>query len=1372
LMKKAKSESKPKPKDFDRLKLLQELQTHQVELEAQNEELRASREEAEQALERYSELYDFAPVGMLSLDQTGSVLESNITVAELLGSSRANLSRKNLRVFIKAEFHDSFSRFLEEVLSSHTKRYLELELRGKKGEPVHCQLVGMSLTDPASRQKQCRVALVDVSLQKQRREEIRKLNLELSRTNQGLEREIAERKKIEEALRQSRAAALNLMQDAVQARQETERASAQLRVSQERLNALYTSMTEGLATHDIVYKGGKPVDYIITEVNPAFEKISGISASSAIGKKASKLYGTKSPPYLDVYAKVASGGPPEYFETFFAPMKKHFAISVFSPGEGKFATIFQDITERKRAEDELRTASERLELAQKSAGVGIWDWDMTTGKLDWSPQLFRLFGLDPEASESSFEIWRGIIHPKDVKASSDRIDQAVKNHAPLASEYRVVLPSGQIRWISALGSAIYDDKDQPLRMSGICIDVTERKQAEQVIRDREEELNTIYESAPLVMLLVDGEREVRKANKAAQDFGGASSPDLLGLRAGQALKCVYSSDDPKGCGFGPNCEECTVRRLIESTLKTGRSYSDVETSLSVTAGEKGKDMTFLLSTSRLNIRGEPLVLITLQDITGRKQAEDLLRVSEERQRSQAASLQALLDVAPTVIWIAQDRECRNIYGNRFAQELLRVPGGTNMSKSGPQLESVAHFRVLKDGRELAPEEMPIQRVAASGKGLTDETIDIVFDDGTTRTLLGNVTPLFDSQGTPNGAIASFIDVTERNRAQNALLESEKDLERAQAVAHIGSWRLDIQRNELSWSDETHRIFGIPKGQPMTYETFLSSVHPDHRELVDRAWKAALQGERYDIEHRILVGNDAKWVREQAELDFDKEGVLLAAFGTVRDITERKLAESKIKDLARFPSENPSPVLRIDKEGKVVYANQASRTLLEEWGATVGGSIPPDWRRLVAEVATSGVDKTVETEHRGRILSLNLVPFTGADDVNVYGRDVTELKKVSLELRKERDILDVIKEHANAHLAYLDPSFNFVRVNSMYAQGVGYKPDELIGKNYFDLFPDEQNRAIFDKVKNMGEPIEFRAKPVVSKDRRESTVTYWDWALTPVKDDSGGVVGLELSMIDITDIKRAEEEIMALNKSLEAKAAELAASNKELEAFSYSVSHDLRAPLRNIDGFSQALLEDYSSQLDEKGKDFLKRVRASTQRMGRLIDDLLSLSVTMRQEMQREKVDLSELASGIARELKERQPKRQVEVMIQEGALVSGDPRLLEEMLANLLRNSWKFTSKRSPARIEFGHMEKNGEKLFFVKDNGAGFDMRYADKLFTPFQRLHSLSEFSGNGIGLAIVKRIIVRHGGSVWAEGETDKGATFYFKLQPIGEVRGHER
>jgi light-regulated signal transduction histidine kinase (bacteriophytochrome) len=242
--------------------------------------------------------------------------------------------------------------------------------------------------------------------------------------------------------------------------------------------------------------------------------------------------------------------------------------------------------------------------------------------------------------------------------------------------------------------------------------------------------------------------------------------------------------------------------------------------------------------------------------------------------------------------------------------------------------------------------------------------------------------------------------------------------------------------------------------------------------------------------------------------------------------------------------------------------------------------------------------------------------------------------------------------------------------------------------------------------------------------------------------------------DVTAQKDAEERVKQLNQ-------QLTAVNHELEAFAYSVSHDLRAPLRSIDGFSLALVEDCGDKLNDEERDHLARIRAATQRMGMLIDDLLNLSRVSRSELRIGKADLTALARDVVAELRQQEPQRRVEVRIAEGLKVEGDARLMRLVLQNLLGNAWKFTSKVENARIEFGSEQNGDGTAYFVRDNGAGFDMKYADKLFGAFQRLHSASEFPGTGIGLATVQRILHRHGGHVWATSELGKGATFYFQI-----------
>jgi len=440
--------------------------------------------------------------------------------------------------------------------------------------------------------------------------------------------------------------------------------------------------------------------------------------------------------------------------------------------------------------------------------------------------------------------------------------------------------------------------------------------------------------------------------------------------------------------------------------------------------------------------------------------------------------------------------------------------------------------------------------------------------------------------------------------------------------------------------------------------------------------------------------------------------------------------------------------------------------------------PEDAQRLLEDVGSGRPEfqHSGQWRHRlrdGRLIDVEITShtlnFLGHAAALVVVHDVTDRKQAEAALRRSEARKAAILKSALDCIITIDHQGRVVDFNPAAERTFGYQFSEVAGKPLADLIiPPDLRQA---HVKGLARYIETGEHVVLNRRielravRSDGSEFPVELAITPIHEDDKPMFTGYLR--DISDRKRAEEELRRLNAELEERVrqrtAQLEAAAEELEAFAYSVSHDLRAPLRAIDGFSLVLVEDHGQALNEDARGLLDRIRGASQRMAQLIDDLLDLSRLTRAEMVWKPVDIAALARGVAADLRKTDPNRKVTFRIADGMVATGDERLLRVALENLMSNAWKFTGRVLEPTIEVGHLNGPGVDTFFVRDNGAGFDMAYSHKLFGVFQRLHSVRDFPGTGVGLTTVRRIIHRHGGRVWAEAAVDRGAAFYFTLRP---------
>ena len=633
-----------------------------------------------------------------------------------------------------------------------------------------------------------------------------------------------------------------------------------------------------------------------------------------------------------------------------------------------------------------------------------------------------------------------------------------------------------------------------------------------------------------------------------------------------------------------------------------------------------------------------------------------------------------------------------------------------------------------------------------------------------------------------GALVSR-ELAGRRRAEQTLGETQTRFRQvlASSTAVIYANTISGASFSPSWvSENVTRITGYGPDEPLRPTWWLDNLHPDDRARVLAEMPALIAGDQLTTEYRFRYKDGTyHWVHDESRLRRDAAGTPIEVVGSWIDITDHRQAEASLRASEErlrllLGSVRDYAIYMLDPTGHVVSWNPGAEQIKGYRAEEIIGQhfsrfyVPEDVAagRPEAALRAAAAEGRYEEENwrirkdGSRIWADVVITAVRDDRGTLLGfakvtRDLTERQRAEEALRGSEERFRILAVTANDAIITADRHGNITYFNPGAERIFGYGATEVNGKPLTVLMPERFRDAHHAGIARYLATGEARVvgKTVELAGQKKNGAEF-PLELSLASWQRGSEIAFTAIIRDVTERKRVEE-------TLRRHTAQVEAANAELDAFAYSVSHDLRAPLRGIDGFSQALLEDYADRLDDAGKDYLTRVRSASQRMATLIDDLLNLSRVTCSEMHVGPLDLSALATGIAEGLQKRDPARRVEVAIAPGLHVSADPGLMRVVLQNLLENAWKFTGKLPDARIEVGSVPHDGGRAYFVRDNGAGFDMTYVHKLFGAFQRLHGTQEFDGTGIGLATVQRVIHRHGGRVWAEGAVGDGATFYFTL-----------
>ncbi len=892
--------------------------------------------------------------------------------------------------------------------------------------------------------------------------------------------------------------------------------------------------------------------------------------------------------------------------------------------EDELLVIVRDITDRKLAEAKLHKSDTHLKTAQRIGKIGSWEYDLKTGEVVWSEEVFRIFGRDPNIVTPTYLELQQHLHPDDWEYFNQTVQQAINNAQSYDVEYRVCWADGNIIDVLARGEIICDEVGNPIQIIGTAMDITDRKKAEQQLQNLTDRLSLALKSASI------GIWEWNIAN---------------------------------------NC----------------------------------------------------------------------------------------------LVW---DERTYELYGVNSDHE--------------PDAYLAWASRVHPSDLQFAENEV---QLALSGEKDYEPEFRIVLPDGSIRYIKAYAIVQRDDEGIPQRMLGINFDITNRKLVEAQLIKTDTHIKTAQRIGKLGSWEFEINTGILTWSDEVFRIYGLePSTEPPSYAELQQYIHPDDWELFHHTVETAINSQKaYDLEHRIIQPNGRLiYVLAKGEMVYDNSGQLTHIIGTAIDITDNKIAEQNLQNLTDrltlalksaaigiWEWDIPSNILIWDERMYQIYGivpNSSHNTYL-----TWANSLHPSDRANAEFSAQQAIQGSKDFDIEFRIVlpdgSIRHIKAYALIQRNKEGKpkqmiginfDITDRKLAEAALNHSHALREAIFNESTDALFLVDTTTLLTIDCNLPAVQLFEASDknQLIGIEGHTL-----QRHQFSDLEIEAISLELTTKGFWSKEVEYVTCKgklFWgNLAVKPIT-----IAGITLNLVRVTDIsdrKQAEAQILQTSQQLEN-------TNRELESFCYSVSHDLRAPLRHINGFVNALqqrikLKKHDELDDPKVEHYLQVIAQSSYKMGNLIDGLLVLSRYGRKPLEKKQISVRELVDE-AIEIVRSDPHHnsRLEFVIGDLPDTVGDPILLQQVFRNLIGNAVKFSRNHPQPLIEIDCLP---DQTIRIKDNGVGFQMEYADKLFGAFQRLHSEQEFEGTGIGLAIVQRIIQRHGGSIWAEGYPDQGATFFFKI-----------